>query len=59
MNINSIDLFEMSKNIFPNNQEESMNNRGRKRRKNFDKPINKSNDFDNVQRKIKVHFLTF
>jgi len=59
MNIYSIDLFEISKNIFPNNQEESMNNRGRKRRKNFNKPVHKSSDFDNVQRKIKVHFLTF
>ena len=59
MNIYSIDLFEISKNIFPNNREESMNNRGRKRRKNFNKPVHKSSDFDNVQRKIKVHFLTF
>ena len=59
MNIYSIDLFEISKNIFPNNQEESMKNRGRKKRKNFDKPVHKSSDFDNVQRKIKVHFLTF
>ena len=59
INIYSIDLFEIPKNLFPNNQEESMNNRGRKRRKNFDKPVHKSSDFDNVQRKIKVHFLTF
>ena len=58
INSNNIELYEISENI-PNNQIESRRNRGRQRLKNFDKAVHGSNDFDNVQRKIKVHFLTF
>ena len=59
MNRNNINLFEISENTFPKNQEKSMNKRGRKRRKNLDKAARKNGGFDNFQRKIKVHFLTF
>ena len=47
--------------INSNNQNQSIlkRKRGRKKLKNFDKAVHGKNDFDNVQRKIKVHFLTF
>ena len=59
MNRNNINLFEISENTFPKNQEKSMNKRGRKRRKNLDKAARKNGGLDNFQRKIQVHFLTF
>ena len=46
-------------NLNDKNQNTLRRKRGRKRIKNFDKAFHGSNDFDNVQRKIKVHFLNF
>ena len=47
--------------INPNSQNQNIlkRKRGRKKLKNFGKAVHGKNDFDNVQRKIKVHFLTF
>ena len=59
MNNNNINLFEISENTFPKNQEKSINKRGRKRRKNLDKAAHKNGDIYNFQRKIQVQFLTF
>ena len=46
-------------NLNDKNQNTLRRKRGRKRIKNFDKAFHGSNDFDNVRRKIKVHFLNF
>ena len=50
-----------TKNIinFTNNQNKLRKKRGRNRSKNFGKSVHGSKDFDNLQRKIKVHFLSF
>ena len=46
-------------NFCTNNQNKLGKKRGRNRSKNFDKSVHGSKDFDNLQRKIKVHFLSF
>ena len=46
-------------NFCTNNQNKLRKKRGRNRTKNCDKSIHGSKDFDNLQRKIKVHFLSF
>ena len=46
-------------NFCTNNQNKLRKKRGRSRTKNFNKSVHGSKDFDNLQRKIKVHFLSF
>ena len=48
---------ESSQNVI--NQEEIKKNRGRPRTRNLEKASHGNKDFDNLHRKIQVHFLTF
>lgn len=48
---------ESSQNVI--NEEEIKKNRGRPRSKNLGKASHGNKDFDNIHRKIQVHFLTF